>query len=142
MSRESTFVMDSSSALALLLPDEKSGADAAALRKLLDAQTVLHVPAHWMTEVANGLLMAERRRRISQMELGELLDIALSMNVETDNDAETITVRETVGLGRQHGLTFYDAAYLELAMRRGMKLATLDAALRKAAAVSGIQVLP
>ena len=86
--------------------------------------------------------MAERRRRISQMEVGKLLDIALSMNVEIDSESETNTVRETVGLGRQHKLTVYDAAYLELAMRRGTKLAALDADLRKAAAASGIQVLP
>ena len=142
MSCESSFVMDSSSALALLLPDEKNGADAVALRKLIDVRTVLFVPAHWQTEVANGLLMAERRRRISQMEAGEFLDIALSMNVEVDGESETSTMRETVGLGRQHKLTVYDAAYLELAMRRGAKLATLDADLREAAAASGIQVLP
>jgi len=142
MSRESSFVIDSSSVLALLLPDEKYGADAAELRKLIDAQTVMLAPAHWQTEVANGLLMAERRRRISQMEVGELLDIALSMNVEIDGESETNTVREAVGLGRQHKLTVYDAAYLELAMRRGTKLATLDADLRKAATASGIQVLP
>jgi len=142
MSRESSFVVDSSSVLALLLPDEKNGPDAAALRKLIDAQTVLLAPAHWQTEVANGLLMAERRRRISQMEVGELLDIALSMNVEIDSEPETNTVREAVGLGRQHRLTVYDAAYLELAMRRGTKLATFDTDLRKAATTSGVQVMP
>jgi len=142
MSGESSFVMDSSSVLALLLPDEKYGADAMALRKLIDARTVLLAPAHLWMEVANGLLMAERRRRISQMEVSEFLDIALSMNVEIDSESETSTVRETVGLGRRHGLTVYDAAYLELSMRRGTKLATLDADLRKAATASGIQVLP
>lgn len=100
-----------------------------------------YVPSHWQLEIANGILMAERRNRISRTEAAEAFDIARTLPVITDDLTVARSGRETAALARQYGLTIYDAAYLELAMRQGSGLATLDKALSKAAASAGVTLL-
>jgi predicted nucleic acid-binding protein len=91
--------------------------------------------------MANGLLIAERRKRATQADVTEALHVVLSLPIEIDRDTTCRVPGETAGLARQYGLTIYDAAYLELAMRLGATLATSDTALARAAKKAGVAVL-
>jgi len=127
-----SLVVDPSVALAWLLPDE-SAAQADAVRKEIEEGAEAWIPAHWWLEIGNGLLMAERRGRIAAEQVAHALTLINALPLEEDeNTAEQIPGR-TLALARKHQLTIYDAAYLELAQRRGATLATLDEHLAKAA---------
>ena len=93
------------------------------------------VPRLWHYEVRNALLIAERRGRLPPGGAAERLDGLADLDVVTDGDAD---LPAAFALAVAHGLTFYDALYLELAARRGAALATLDARLARAAAAEGI----
>ena len=95
-------------------------------------------PSLWRFEVANGLQMAIRRKRIdAAYRAASLVDLAvLPIAIDPDSDRHVWTA--TVQLAEQHGLTIYDAAYLELAQRRRLPLASLDRALRQAAISIGV----
>jgi predicted nucleic acid-binding protein len=133
-------VIDGSTALGFLMSDEQAPRALDAL-EALERGVPTFVPSHWPLEVANGLLMAERRRRATHADVTEALDVILSFPVEIDRDTARHVAGETAGLARQYGLTIYDAAYLELAMRRGAALATSDADLARAAKRAGVAVL-
>src|SRR3990172_11920753 len=85
------------------------------------------VPAIWPLELRNVLLVAERRRRITQADTVSFLQVLDGLSIILDMAALTDSLNAVVALGRQHGLTAYDACYLELAMRHGLPLATQDA---------------
>lgn len=130
-------VIDPSVALAWLLPDE-TNARADAVRVAVENGADAWIPAHWWLEIGNGLLMAERRGRITPEQVAQALSLVNALPLEEDEEtAEQIPVR-TMALARKHGLTIYDAAYLELAQRRGALLATFDAQLVDAAAKEGV----
>ena len=133
-------VIDGSTALGFLMSDEHAPGAMAAL-DALERGVPTFVPAHWPLEVANGLLMAERRKRASQADVTEALHVVLALPIEIDRDTTRHVAGETAGLARQYGLTIYDAAYLELAMRLGATLATSDAALAKAAKKAGVRLM-
>ena len=133
-------VIDGSTALGFLMSDEQAPAAFRAL-DALERGAPTFVPAHWPLEVANGLLMAERRRRATQADVTEALHVVLSLPIEIDRETTSRVTGDTAGLARQYGLTIYDAAYLELAMRRGATLATSDAELARAAKKAGVGVL-
>ncbi len=99
------------------------------------------MPTHWWLETVNGLLMAERRKRISQADVTEVLQLLQALPFLSDDDTAQRSGRETIMLARQHALTSYDAAYLELAMRRKGVLVTLDEALAAAARDMGVSIL-
>jgi predicted nucleic acid-binding protein len=128
-----SLVLDCSATLSFLLPDE------AAPTGLLDriSNQGAWVPALWKLEVANALSVAVRRQRISIDIRNRLLralgQFAIRIDGETDNRAWT----EIQSLADQHNLTTYDAAYLELSVRRTLPLATRDAKLRAAALTIG-----
>jgi predicted nucleic acid-binding protein len=127
------FVIDPSVALAWLLPDE-TNARAAVVRVAVENGAEAWIPAHWWLEIGNGLLMAERRGRITTEQVAQALALVNALPLEEDEEtAKQIPVR-TLTLARKHGLTIYDAAYLELAQRRGAVLSTFDGPLLKAAA--------
>lgn len=134
-----SLVLDSSAALAWYFEDERTDAVTAVLRQVAEDGAV--VPAIWPLEVANGLLMAIRRRRIeaafANAAIGELRALLITIDAETN----TYAWGETFGLAGKFGLTLYDAAYLELAQRRGLPLASLDGRLRAAASELAIPVL-
>jgi predicted nucleic acid-binding protein len=100
------------------------------------------VPQHWLLEVTNVLLAAEASRKKKAAESMEFLALLGSLAIEPDAETGHYATTTTIALGRKHKLTSYDAAYLELAMRRGAALATLDQNLRKAASMEGVPVLP
>ncbi|HEU5078776.1 MAG TPA: type II toxin-antitoxin system VapC family toxin [Opitutaceae bacterium] len=132
-------VIDGSTTIGFLLKDEQGVAPLKAL-EAIENGVVTFVPAHWSVEVANGLIMAERRKRASQADITEALALVAALPVEYDDETTQRAVSDTAALARQYGLTIYDAAYLELAMRRGASLASTDAALCKAAKTAGVRI--
>ncbi len=132
----STVVVDCSVALAWCFEDETTEFTEAVLDAVVAGGAV--VPCLWPLEAANVLLVAERRKRISEAQATQFLDrlLALPIQIETPVGNETWT--RVHALGRTHGLSSYDAAYLDLAIRRGLPLATLDRDLKKAAENSGV----
>lgn len=98
------------------------------------------VPVTWPFEVANALLVAERRGRITEAQSARFLEFLSTMPIIVDTDTEPNALHIVLA-GRQHGLTAYDACYLELAMRHGLPLATQDAHLRAAAGRAGVPLM-
>ncbi len=99
------------------------------------------VPSLWRLEVANSLQNAVRRRRISaEFRDAALTDLAL-LNITIDPDTDTFAWSATLRLAERCGLTLYDAAYLELAQRLGLPLATLDQELRTTGNELGVTLL-
>ena len=130
-------VIDGSTTLGFLLKDEQAASVLKALGAI-ERGVPTYVPAHWCVEVANGLIMAERRKRATQADITEALGLVAALPVLTDEATARKAGSDTAALARQYGLTIYDAAYLELAMRRGAALATTDHALGQAAKTAGV----
>ena len=99
------------------------------------------VPSIWPLEVANALLVAERRKRITRADNARFVELIRTLPVELDRDTGSRAFAETLPLARRTSLSAYDAAYLELAMRRALPLASLDAPLKKAARRLGVSIL-
>jgi predicted nucleic acid-binding protein len=106
----------------------------------LAAESAL-VPWHWFLEVANVLAMAERRKRITPAKSAEFLSLLDALAIEVDDRAAARAFAHLLPLCRRHGLTSYDAAYLDVALRRRKPLATLDVDLASAAKKLAIPVL-
>ncbi|MDQ0437736.1 putative nucleic acid-binding protein [Kaistia dalseonensis] len=100
------------------------------------------VPSLWQWEIANVLLHAERRNRIGAGEAAQCLRLLGQMPIVIDDIDRDRTWRETFAIARLQRLTIYDAAYLELALRSGLPLATLDRDLAKACRAMGIETAP
>ena len=134
-----SFVVDSSIALTWCFEDEATeAADALLVRLTHDGA---HAPSLWPLEVLNALVMAQRRGRLTSKERHDRIALlhALPIILDTDTAAQSWTITNL--LAERHGLTLYDAAYLELAQRLNLPLATLDAELRAAANAIGVPVL-
>jgi predicted nucleic acid-binding protein len=131
-----SLVIDSSMTLAWYFEDEKTEASLAVLKRVADAGAI--VPALWRLEVLNGLQVAVRRGRIDSAyrdaSLADLQSLVIAIDPATNRQAWSATLR----LCERFGLTPYDAAYLELAQRRQLPLATLDAALVRAARADNV----
>jgi predicted nucleic acid-binding protein len=130
------WVLDSSLALAWVLPDEFSQrAD-----KFLDQLTPdsgIWVPALWWYEVSNALLMAQKRKQIKEIDRLQAIDLLSQLPLQTDTP-NTGIVRYIQELAFAHSLAAYDASYLELALRKSLGLATFDDQLKKAADKAGL----
>ena len=133
------FVLDASVTLAWALDDEASPYAVSVLESLRHDQGL--VPSLWQLEVANGLLVAGRRGRISPSQSAEAIDIFLSLPIAVVGVSPELAMRSVLELARTQGLTAYDVAYLDLAMRQGLHLATEDGALRAAAARVGVSLV-
>ncbi len=99
------------------------------------------VPSFWFLEMANVLLMAQRRNRLSAAQRKAALATLDALGLTVDEAAPRAAFDKISELAEKHGLTVYDAAYLEVALRRKLPLATRDAALIAAARQSGIKTL-
>ncbi|MBM9595089.1 type II toxin-antitoxin system VapC family toxin [Roseitranquillus sediminis] len=134
-----SLVLDGSAALAWCFADETTPAVDAVMDQVAEAGAV--VPAIWRLEVANGPQAGLRRSRLDAERrdamLAALADLPIGADPETDRHAWTATLR----LADRHALTLYDASYLELALRLGLPMATLDKALRSAADTAGVPLL-
>ena len=134
-----SFVLDNSVALTWCFEDERTPATAALLEQVgeLGAQA----PMLWPLEALNGLLVAERRGRLDAARRQRLAGFLRALPIVLDVDTASQAWTETARLAERFGLSAYDAAYLELARRRDLPLASLDRALRAAATVLGLTVL-
>jgi predicted nucleic acid-binding protein len=130
------FVIDASSVLSWCFEDE-GGPEADALIENVAAQGAA-VPGIWTVEIANGLVMGERRGRIKPAESAAFVAMIEELPVVADRSTGARALHETMSLARENRLTAYDAAYLELAMRLGLPLATADRSLRAAAERAGV----
>ena len=135
------FVLDSSVTMSWFFDDEATAATDQLLDRLnSDGRAI--VAAHWALEVSNTLLMAERRKRSTLAESSHFIAILDALPIETDQETVSRASTSSMELARAQGLTLYDSAYLELAMRRSLPLATLDKQLRAAAKKTGVPCLP
>jgi len=138
MAATDNLVLDSSIALAWCFADEQDAyADAIAAR-FPDLEAV--VPALWHLEVANAFLMGERRGRNTPVDTVQWTGSLASLPIAIDDQTMARAWTDTVNLARLHNLTAYDATYIELALRRGLPLATLDAKMRAAAIAAGVAI--
>ncbi|WP_203566499.1 type II toxin-antitoxin system VapC family toxin [Aestuariimicrobium ganziense] len=127
-------VVDASLAMAWCFEDERTPATDAALAEVVADGGV--VPDLWGLEVANVLLTALRRKRITEARMAHLVELLESLPLE---HAETEpTISELIDLAERHSLSAYDAVYLSVAMREGLALGTLDQSLRAAATSAGV----
>lgn len=127
-------VLDSSTTLAWLLDDEQSP-----VRALDELETErVTVPAHWILEVTNGLRMAVRRHRLAPGDRAPILKRLAVLPIRVDTETAAHGWNAIPELADQHELTTYDAAYLELARRLDVPLATLDQDLARAARAAGV----
>ena len=135
-----SFVIDASIAVAWCFEDQSSPAVDALLDRVRAEGAI--APSLWHLELANLLLMAEKRGRITGADTAARLDLISALPVSVDHATAARAWRETMTLARAQKLTAYEAAYLELAVRRNCPLATRDKALKDAALRAGVQVLP
>jgi predicted nucleic acid-binding protein len=126
-------VIDASLAAAWCFPDEQTNYTNGVLQALSSSIEAL-APGLWAYEVRNSVLVGLRRGRISKTDAEEFLDSLADLNIRlTDPESYDAVFK----LAERYGLTVYDAAYLDLAIREGVPLASLDDALRKATLKAG-----
>ncbi len=133
-------VLDVSLSCAWCFADEASEG-AWAILELLQMNRA-QVPALWLWETANVLMQAERRGRISPAASRTFLGLLEGLPISVDQPTTASAWHDTLALARSHRLTSYDAAYLELALRRGLPLASRDKGLQAAARTEGVPLLP
>jgi predicted nucleic acid-binding protein len=132
------FVLDGSVALAWYFKDEADFyADGVAASFPVWKAVV---PTIWPLEIANAVLMGERRRRSTEAQAAKWFGYLTSLPIVIDEETGNHAWNDVLNLARAHQLSAYDAAYLELALRRGLGLATLDQKLKAAAAGLGVSV--
>lgn len=132
------FVLDGSLALAWYFKDEAIPyADAVAAS--FPASRAI-VPVIWPLEIANAVLMGERRQRSTEAQATRWLRYLGSLPIAVDEETNDRAWSDVLNLARAHRLSAYDAAYVELALRRGLLLATLDEKLRSTASALGVSM--
>ena len=131
-------VVDASTALAWCFPDENSDyADAVLVA--LEGKTII-VPSIWSLEIANAVLVGERTKRLRQPEIQRFTALLEGLLLTQDSQTAGEHIGNVLPLAREHGLSAYDAAYLELSIRYEAPLATLDGKLQTAAQNAGVTV--
>jgi predicted nucleic acid-binding protein len=130
------FVLDNSIVMAWSFEDESNDYADAVLDRLATTRAV--VPGLRPLDVANALLMGERRKRSTEAETIKWTGMLASLPIVIDGETNPHAWSDTLNLARGHNLTAYDAAYLELAIRLGLPLATIDAKLKVAAENVGV----
>lgn len=133
------FVLDASVTMLWLVPETNvAGVDYArsVLKKLKTSQAL--VPPLWSLEVANVITKVESKGIVTEVDTQRFLSIIGRLNIVADHAMVTHALSDTLNLARRFKLSAYDAAYLELALRAGLPLATLDADLAKAAKITGL----
>jgi len=133
------FVLDSSVALAWYLPRQQTARTDTLMYRMIDEGAL--TTTLWPMEVANVLLMYERRGQLTTADRMSAIAFYAGAPIELDDQTATRAWGTALDLALAHGLTVYDAGYLELALRTGMPLATLNGALCRAATSLGAPVL-
>ncbi|HEX7592236.1 MAG TPA: type II toxin-antitoxin system VapC family toxin [Candidatus Limnocylindrales bacterium] len=134
-----SFVLDASIALAWCFGDESSPAADLALGRLATEEAL--VPSIWPLEVANGLRTAGRRGRLDMADLPRMRDLLVALPIRVETIDLAAALGEVSDLARSLELTAYDAAYLALAAKRGLALATIDENLKRACRTAGVKLV-
>ena len=134
-----SFVLDNSVALTWCFEDERTPATTALLERVGEAGAV--APGLWPLEALNGLLVAERRGRLDTARRQRLAGFLSALPIAIDGETAIQAWTTTAGLAERFALSAYDAAYLELAQRHELPLATLDRDLRAAVTALGLTIL-
>lgn len=138
MGQSISIVLDASVALTWCFPDENTAFAYKVLDHFEHGNAI--VPALWPVEIANALVMGERRHRLKDSDVAQFLELINSLAIEMDSQTAPRALTATRQLARSYGLSAYDATYLELAMREGLTLATLDIPLKNAAKAAGVKL--
>jgi predicted nucleic acid-binding protein len=134
-----SFVFDNSVALTWCFEDEQTPATTALLERLAESGAV--APVLWPLEALNGLLVAERRGRLNAEKRRVFAEFLRELPVKIDDETADRAWTTTAELAARFRLSSYDAAYLELAQRHDLPLASLDRNLRSAGVALGLMVL-
>jgi predicted nucleic acid-binding protein len=134
-----SLVLDASATLNFVMPDEFASGTVDLLEMIRRVGS--WVPSLWRLEIANSLSVAVRRRRITRDFRDDTLDDLSLLDIRVDDRTDSAAWGAVLTLADRHGLSVYDAAYLELAQRRRLPLATLDARLSQAAAVEAVPLV-
>ena len=135
------FVLDASLAVNWCFEHERNDATIAMLDGFARGSSAL-VPSLWLWEINNALLMAQRGGNLDNLKRQQQIAFLRKLPINIDEDAHQQAWGETTNLAQKYDLTVYDAAYLELAIRQGLPLGSLDKNLRSAAKKTGIKCLP
>ena len=133
------FVVDNSVVMSWCFKDQANPYADSILERLTDA--VAYVPSVWALEVVNVLLSAERKKFMREADSVHFLSLLSQLPIIVEYESPEKAMKDLLGLARAHNLSSYDASYLDLAMRKGLPLATLDEKLRKAAANTNVVTL-
>ncbi len=133
------FVIDNSIVVTWCFIDEVNQYADAVLEKLAEAEAV--VPTIWSLEVVNVLLAAERRKRLREIDSVRFLSLLSQLPIHVEQAWPERSMNELLALGRTNDLSSYDASYLDLAMRHGLPIATLDQKLAEAAKIMDVPIL-
>ena len=133
-----SIVLDASVAMTWCYPDENARYAYSVLDALENVSAV--VPSLWPVEVANAVIVGERRHHLSAADVTRFFELLRNLSIVIDSQTGIRSFSETMALARTYGLSAYDAVYLELAMRENLTLATLDEQLKKAANASGVTI--
>lgn len=134
------FVTDSSVGIGWIHPSQATELTKELLEEAKNG-TAVYVPALWHLEVANGLLVAVRRRLMTEAQRGLGLTLLSQLRIIIDDETNRLAFSIISELAVKHSLSVYDAAYLEVARRKSLPLGTRDEALRAAAKKSGVKLL-
>ncbi len=137
---EEGFVVDNSVVMSWCFKDEANSYADSILERLLDAPA--YVPSVWPLEVVNVLLVAERKKCLCEADSIRFISLLSQLPIFVQHESPGKMLKDLLGLARVHGLSSYDASYLDLAMTKGLPLATLDKRLRKAALSVSVSILP
>ena len=135
-----SFVADSSIAVAWAVPSQSGRASEDLLDDVASGRPFV-VPVLWMFEVGNSLLVLKRRKRITAEQYSRAREALSRLTPAVDEEGPRLALARICELAEEHVLSVYDAAYLELAQRRRLPLASRDAALIAAAKRCGVKVL-
>ena len=125
------FVVDNSVVMSWCFEDERNRYADAVLESLETGEAF--VPTIWPLEVGNVLLVAERKKRLSEASVIRFLALVTNLPITVEQETPERMLKEIVSLAREHELSTYDASYLDLAMRLGLPISTQDTSLMKAA---------
>lgn len=134
------FVLDVSACMPWCCEDETTTASEEMLQWAIEGSS-LHVPALWTWEILNAISVVVRRRRISSDRGKEFLEQLAKLNFKIDRPPQIADLSRLHSVAVHHQLTAYDAAYLDLAKRLSLPLATRDADLRRAAIAEGVRII-
>lgn len=133
------FIIDNSVVMSWCFKDETNKYTDAILDRL--AKATAYVPAIWPLEVSNVLLVAERRKRLSQSDSSRFILLLSELPIIVEQESPERMFSEILALAREHKLSSYDASYLDLAMRRGLPIASTDKNILTAAKKSKVPIV-